>query len=139
MLFRSRMGDPEAESVIPRIKSDLLGLFRAVGQGTLAEESIETDPRFATAIMLVSGGYPGSYEKGKTIDGLGQVSGSMVFHAGTREDSSGKVLTNGGRVLAVSSYGESLEDALRSSYVNASLIEFEGKYYRRDLGTDLKD
>ncbi len=137
--YNVRMGDPEAESVIPRIKSDLLGLFRAAGQGSLDEESIETDPRYSTAIMLVSGGYPGSYEKGKLIEGLNQVSGSTIFHAGTKEGDNGKVVTNGGRVLAVSSFGDTLEDALRTSYVNASAIEFEGKYYRRDLGTDLKD
>ncbi|MEN8224914.1 MAG: phosphoribosylamine--glycine ligase [Bacteroidota bacterium] len=137
--YNVRMGDPEAESVIPRIKSDLLQLFIAVGKGTLAEEQIETDPRYVAAIMLVSGGYPGSYEKGKLISGLEEIDGSIIFHAGTQyDDSSAKVVSNGGRVIAISSFGDHLEDALRHSYVNASMIDFEGKYYRRDLGEDLK-
>ena len=137
--YNVRMGDPEAESVIPRIKSDLLKLFVAVGKGILADEQIETDPRFASAIMLVSGGYPGNYEKGKTISGLDEIEGSIIFHAGTKNDESrGETITNGGRVIAVTSFGDKLEDALRRSYVNASVIDFEGKYYRRDLGEDLK-
>lgn len=137
--YNVRMGDPEAESVIPRIKSDLLKLFVATGKGKLAEEQIETDPRYAAAIMLVSGGYPGTYEKGKTITGIEEVEGSIVFHAGTTEsDDSQQAITSGGRVIAVTSLGNKLEDALRQSYVNASHIEFDGKYYRRDLGNDLK-
>ncbi|MDT8393577.1 MAG: phosphoribosylamine--glycine ligase [Bacteroidales bacterium] len=137
--YNVRMGDPEAESVIPRIKSDLLKLFIAVGEGKLAEEFIETDPRFAAAIMLVSGGYPGSYEKGKTISGHDEITDSIIFHAGTRQDKdSGEILSNGGRVMAVTSFGDTLENALRRSYVNASNITFEGRYYRRDLGNDLK-
>lgn len=137
--YNVRMGDPEAESVIPRIKSDLLKLFMAVGEGKLAEEYIETDPRFAAAIMLVSGGYPGSYEKGKKISGHEEISDSIIFHAGTRQDKdSGEILSNGGRVMAVTSFGDTLETALRRSYVNASNITFEGRYYRRDLGNDLK-
>jgi len=137
--YNVRMGDPEAESVIPRIKSDLLKLFVATGKGKLAEEHIETDPRYAAAIMLVSGGYPGNYEKGKVITGIEEVEGSIVFHAGTKAgDAAGESLTSGGRVIAVTSFGNKIEDALRQSYVNASHIEFEGKYYRRDLGNDLK-
>ncbi len=137
--YNVRMGDPEAESVIPRIKSDLLKLFIGVGNGTLDKEQVETDPRYATAIMLVSGGYPGDYEKGKIVDGLDEVEGSIIFHAGTKADDDGNVVTNGGRVIAVTSFSDRLEDALRQSYVNASAISFEGKYYRRDLGADLKE
>ena len=137
--YNVRMGDPEAESVIPRIKSDLLKLFIGVGNGTLDKEQVETDPRYATAIMLVSGGYPGDYEKGKIVDGLDEVEGSIIFHAGTKADDNGNVVTNGGRVIAVTSFSDRLEDALRQSYVNASAISFEGKYYRRDLGADLRE
>ncbi len=137
--YNVRMGDPEAESVIPRIKSDLLKLFIGVGNGTLDKEQVETDPRYATAIMLVSGGYPGDYEKGRIVDGLDEVEGSIIFHAGTKADDNGNVVTNGGRVIAVTSFSDRLEDALRQSYVNASAISFEGKYYRRDLGADLKE
>lgn len=136
--YNVRMGDPEAESVIPRIKTDLLKLFIAVGKGKLAEESVEADPRFAAAIMLVAGGYPEAYESGKHIHGLEKIEGSLVFHAGTKADNN-EVTTNGGRVIAVTSFGDTMEDALRQSYVNASAIEFEGKYYRRDLGKDLMD
>lgn len=137
--YNVRMGDPEAESVIPRIKSDLLKLFVATGKGTLADEQIETDPRYAAAIMLVSGGYPEAYEKGKTISGLDEVDGSLIFHAGTNKDQqSGKVESSGGRVIAVTSFGDNMQNALRQSYVNASVIDFEGKYYRRDLGADLQ-
>ncbi len=137
--YNVRMGDPEAESVIPRIKSDLLKLFIGVGNGTLDKEQVETDPRYATAIMLVSGGYPGDYEKGKIVEGLDEVEGSIIFHAGTKADDNGNVVTNGGRVIAVTSFSDRLEDALRQSYVNASAISFEGKYYRRDLGADLRE
>ena len=137
--YNVRMGDPEAESVIPRIKSDLLKLFIAVGNAKLAEEQIETDPRYAAAIMLVSGGYPGSYEKEKKISGLDEIDGSIIFHAGTKDhESSGDIVSSGGRVMAVTSFGNNMQDALRKSYVNASVIDFEGKYYRRDLGEDLK-
>ncbi len=137
--YNVRMGDPEAESVIPRIKSDLLQHFIAVGDGSLAQEHLLTDPRFAAAIMLVSGGYPGAYEKEKDIHGIDDVEGSIIFHAGTsRDEKTGVISTSGGRVIAVTSFGENMKEALRQSYVNASVIDFEGKYFRKDLGFDLK-
>ena len=134
--YNVRMGDPEAEVVLPRIKSDLLELFVAVGQKKLNRKEIEIDPQTVCTIMMVSGGYPGSYEKGKEISGLEKESKSVVFHAGTRSEK-GKVLTNGGRVLSVTSYGEDMSQALARSYKTAERIEFEGKYYRRDIGFDL--
>jgi phosphoribosylamine---glycine ligase len=136
--YNARMGDPEAESVIPRIKNDLLELFIAVGNKTLHRYRIETDPRYTATVMLVSEGYPGSYEKNKPISGLQQVEGSMAFHAGTvyNEDKT-KVLSYGGRVLAVTSYDDNLESAFEKSYRNASIIQFENKAFRRDLGKDL--
>jgi phosphoribosylamine--glycine ligase len=137
--YNVRMGDPEAEVVIPRLKSDLLEMFIAATDGKLENIIAETDPRYAAAIMLVSGGYPGGYEKGKTITGLENVTGSMIFHAGTRQLSEhGQVVTNGGRVLAVTSLGETMRDALDRSYENAQKIRFEKIYYRRDLGMDLE-
>jgi phosphoribosylamine--glycine ligase len=138
--YNVRMGDPEAEVVIPRLKSDLMQMFLDATAGTLERYVPEIDPRFAAAIMLVSGGYPGSYEKGKTIFGLEGVTGSTVFHAGTRiQHESGQIVTNGGRVLAVTSLGSTMNDALDLSYNNAEKIQFEGMYYRRDLGKDLED
>ena len=132
------MGDPEAESVIPRIKNDLLELFMAVGNQTLGQYRLETDPRYTATVMLVSQGYPGNYEKNKLISGLDQVNDSLVFHAGTTEGpEKEQVLSNGGRVIAVTSYGESLEEAFEKSYYNAEKIIFENKYYRKDLGKDL--
>jgi phosphoribosylamine--glycine ligase len=130
------MGDPEAEVVIPRIKSDLLELFVGVCKGNLCEKKIEIENRSVTTVMLVSGGYPGSYDKGMIISGIKKVNDSIVFHAGTRIDS-GKLLTNGGRVLAVSSYGNNFQDALEVSYANADKIHFEGMYFRKDIGFDL--
>jgi phosphoribosylamine--glycine ligase len=121
--YNVRMGDPEAESVIPRIKTDLLQLFVAVGKGNLSDEIIETDSRYAAAIMLVSGGYPGEYQKGMVISGVDEINDSLVFHAGTRMDDD-SILTNGGRVMAITSFGDTLEDALRRSYVNASNVKF---------------
>jgi len=134
--YNVRMGDPETEVVIPRLKSDLVALFQAVANQTLANENVVIDERAATTVMMVSGGYPEDYEKGKVINGLNQVKNSIVFHAGTTEKD-GNVVTNGGRVLAVTSYGENFEEALKQSYKNVEKIDFEGKYYRTDLGFDL--
>ena len=135
--YNVRMGDPETEAVMLRIKSDFVDLLIGAAEGTLADKTIEIDDRAAVAVMLVSGGYPGSYEKGKAISGLEKISSSMVFHAGTKQI--GKdVCTDGGRVLAVSSYGKDMNDALSCSYQNAQMVDFEGMYYRKDLGFDLQ-
>lgn len=136
--YNVRMGDPESEVVLPRIKTDFLALLIAASKGELGKEKVEFDSRTVTTVMLVSGGYPESYEKGKLITGLDKVEDSVVFHAGTKAGKEeGSVLTSGGRVLAISSFGEDMREALRKSYKNAELIDFEGKYYRRDIGFDL--
>jgi phosphoribosylamine--glycine ligase len=108
-----------------------------VAKGNLADKKVEIENRYAATVMLTSGGYPGSYEKGKTISGLDTASGSMVFHAGTKAQY-GKVITNGGRVIAVSSYGKTMKEALDASYRNAAVIDFEKKYFRKDIGFDLE-
>ena len=136
--YNCRMGDPEAESVLPRIQNDLIGLFHAVATQTLEKEVIHTDPRYVATVMLVSRGYPGEYEKGKKITGQDQVKTSMVFHAGTKADTAtGNILTSGGRVIAMTSFGKTMKDALDTSYENAGRINFEGKYCRSDIGFDL--
>lgn len=134
--YNVRMGDPETEVVMPRLKSDLVALFQAVANQTLANESFEIDQRAATTVMMVSGGYPEDYEKGKVITGLDLVENSIVFHAGTTEKD-GNVVTNGGRVLAVTSYGADFKEALNQSYKNVEKIKFDKSYYRTDLGFDL--
>lgn len=134
--YNVRMGDPETEAVLPRIKSDLLELFKAVGEGKLAEKTLELDSRFATTVMMVSNGYPEAYEKGKNITGIENVQDSIVFHAGTKLEGS-EVKTNGGRVIALTSLGEKMNEALTNSYANAEKVNFEGKYYRTDIGFDL--
>jgi phosphoribosylamine--glycine ligase len=134
--YNVRMGDPEAEVVLPRIKTDLVELLEAAAEKRLAEIEVEFDSETVTTVMLVSGGYPGSYEKGKEITGLDQVKKSIVFHAGTRLEGE-RIVTSGGRVIAVSSFGADMKEALEKSYENAGKIGFEGKYYRRDIGFDL--
>lgn len=135
--YNVRMGDPETEAVIPRVKSDLLEALYAAARGGLADVRFEIDPRAAVTVVMVSGGYPEAYEKGKEISGLGQVEGSIAFHAGTRPQD-GKVLTDGGRVLAVTSYADDFREALLESYRNIGRIKFEGAYCRRDIGKDLE-
>lgn len=136
--YNARMGDPEAESVIPRIKNDLLELFIAVGNQTLDKHKIETDPRYTATVMLVSEGYPGNYDKNKPITGIDKVADSIVFHAGTNfSPVTGGVVSAGGRVIAVTSFGKTLTEAFAKSYENADKIGFENKNFRNDLGRDL--
>ncbi len=134
--YNVRMGDPETEVVVPRIKSDLVELFQAVADGKLNEVSLEIDERSATTVMIVSGGYPEEYEKGKEILGLDKVEGSLVFHAGTKLEN-GKVVTNGGRVLAVTSFGNDFQEAIKKSYQNIDKLHFDKMYFRKDIGFDL--
>lgn len=134
--YNVRMGDPETEVVIPLVRSDLLELLTAVATETLDEKILETDDRYAVTVMMVSGGYPGEYEKGKVIGGLDMVQDSIVFHAGTKEEG-GKIVTSGGRVLSVTSYGRTMDEALDTSYRNIAGISFENSYCRKDIGFDL--
>lgn len=135
--YNVRMGDPETEVVLPRIKSDLLDLFEGVGNGNLHEKSFEVDTRFATTVMLVAGGYPEDYRKGDVMTGFENVKDSIAFHAGTKQEGD-KVVTNGGRVIAITSFGETMKEALQKSFANAEQIKYEGKYYRSDIGKDLE-
>jgi len=134
--YNVRMGDPETEVVMPRIKSDLVELFLAVANQKLDEVSLEIDSRSATTIMVVSGGYPEEFEKGKTITGIEKVQDSIVFHAGTKLEN-GNVVSNGGRVLAVTSYGNDFNEAIKKSYQNIEKLHFDKMYYRKDIGFDL--
>jgi len=134
--YNVRMGDPETEAVIPRIKNDLVDLFSACASGNLNKIKLETDLRTVVTVMLVAGGYPGPYEKGDEISGFDEIEDSLIFHAGTA-GKDGKIITAGGRVVAVSSYGNSIEEALKRSMKSASTISFKGKYYRKDIGNDL--
>lgn len=135
--YNVRLGDPETEVVIPRIKSDMLDLLDHVSKETLAEAEFEVDERACATVMLVSEGYPGSYKRGMVINGLNEVDDSILFHAGTKQNEE-SIETTGGRVIAISSFGENYQDALLKSYLNAQKVNFKGKYYRKDIGFDLK-
>jgi phosphoribosylamine--glycine ligase len=135
--YNVRMGDPETEVVLPLVKSDILDLFVSVATETLDTKTVEIDNRYAVTVMMVSGGYPGSYEKGKTISGIEQIKDSIVFHAGTTLKNDEPV-TSGGRVLAVTSYGHTMNEALENSYKNIEKISFENSYFRKDIGFDLR-
>lgn len=134
--YNCRMGDPETEVVFPRLENDLVELMLALDDGKLGEIEIKKDPRAAATVILVSGGYPGPYENGKIISGLDEVEGSIVFHAGTKLED-GQVTTNGGRVIALTSYGDDFQKAVALSLKNAEKVRYEGKYYRQDIGFDL--
>ena len=135
--YNVRMGDPETEVVIPRIKSDLLNLFKGIGDGTFSEKDFYVDEDIAATVMLVSGGYPSTYENGKVMTGFEDCRDSILFHAGTKQQGD-DIVTNGGRVLAITSFGRDMQTALAKSFTNAEKINFEKKYYRRDIGFDLK-
>lgn len=139
--YNVRMGDPETETVIPRIKTDLLDLFEGIANATLHEKKLEIDARFVTTVMLVAGGYPQEYKKEDEITGLDGIQGSLLFHAGTLQavdtTLTHPIKTNGGRVIAVTSYGYTMEEALKKSFVNAEHIQYKNKYYRKDIGQDL--
>ena len=134
--YNVRMGDPETEVVIPRLKSDLVELFLAVANEKLDEAVLEVDSRSATTIMVVSGGYPEAYENGKIISGIENITDSIVFHAGTKLDG-GQVVTNGGRVIAITSYGNDFQEAIKKSYQNIDKLHFDKMYFRKDIGFDL--
>jgi len=135
--YNVRMGDPETEVVMLRIASDLVPLLVAAARGNLGDMPLEIDPRTAVTVMVVSGGYPGAYPKGKVITGCEAVEESILFHAGTARDAGGRLVTSGGRVIAVSSYGNDIPSALAQSFKGAQAISFDGKYFRRDIGRDL--
>ncbi len=135
--YNVRLGDPETEVVIPRLKTDLLEIMHAVAEERLGDIKVEFQDKTATTVIMVSGGYPEAYDKGSEISGLDKTEGSLIFHAGTKE-SEGKVFTNGGRVIAVTSYGKDFNEALKQSYKNVEIINWKKKYFRSDLGFDLQ-
>lgn len=136
--YNVRMGDPETEVVMLRIASDLLPLLEGAAKGNLGIMPLTEDPRFATTVMVVSGGYPGSYAKGEIITGADDAVSATLFHAGTKRNADGTLVTSGGRVIACSAYGKDIDEALANSYAAADTVKFEGKYMRRDIGLDLK-
>ncbi len=134
--YNCRMGDPETEVVIPRIESDLLDLLHGVATQTLHEKQFSVTTDIATTVVLVSGGYPEDYEKNKVVTGLNNVANSQVFHSGTTFKNE-EVVTNGGRVFAITSFGKTIEDAIAKSFIAAETLNYDGKYYRSDIGKDL--
>ena len=135
--YNVRMGDPETESVFPRIQSDVVELFSHTFNGTLDKVTLEINPQVAVCVMMVAKGYPESYPKGDVIKGIDSVCDSLVFHAGTKMNAENQVVANGGRVICVTSFADNLQDALAKSYSSVEKIEWENKYYRRDIGKDL--
>ena len=135
--YNCRMGDPETEVVMPRLKSDIIDLFEGMADQTLSIKNVEFDERAAVAVMLTSAGYPGDYEKGKVITGLDKIGECLAFHAGTKENERGEVLTNGGRVIALVAYGNDIADAAQKAKAVAAIVDFEGKYLRNDIANDL--
>ncbi len=136
--YNCRMGDPETEVVLPLIENDLVALMHAAGSGKLNEVTLKVSPKTAVTVMLVSKGYPEAYEKGKAITGMDNITDSIVFHAGTKTDDTGKLVTNGGRVLSITSFGQTISEAAAKSFQSAELISFDGKYYRSDIGFEFK-
>jgi phosphoribosylamine---glycine ligase len=132
--YNCRMGDPETEVVLPRIESDFAEMMLAAGSGKLDTYAIKISPKTAVTVMLVSEGYPGDYPKGRVMSGFNQTSGSLLFHAGTHKNEAGAIVTNGGRVLAITSFGDTVKEAVSLSYANADKITYQGKYYRKDIG-----
>lgn len=135
--YNCRMGDPETEVVMPRLENDLVELILKMNEGKLNEVAVQHSPKAAGAVMLVSEGYPGDYPKGRVMDGFEKVKGSLLFHAGTAHKDGG-IVTNGGRVIAITSYGETIQQALAKSYENAALVDYDGKYYRKDIGWEFQ-